>query len=123
MLANPDNPAGTYLSGGEVRRLHERLTPEILLVLDSAYTEYVSAPDYENPLALIKASTNVVMTRTFSKVFGLAGLRVNELGSLFRFRHQPWRPVRPLFKIVIILRWLLGKIIVSGACFPTRSKA
>ena len=76
MLANPDNPAGTYLSGGEVRRLHERLSPEILLVLDSAYTEYVSAPDYENPLALIKASTNVVMTRTFSKVFGLAGLRV-----------------------------------------------
>ena len=76
MLANPDNPAGTYLSGGEVRRLHERLSPEILLVLDSAYAEYVSAPDYENPLALIKSSTNVVMTRTFSKVFGLAGLRV-----------------------------------------------
>ena len=76
MLANPDNPAGTYLSGGEVRRLHERLSPEILLVLDSAYTEYVSASDYENPLALIKSSTNVVMTRTFSKVFGLAGLRV-----------------------------------------------
>lgn len=76
MLANPDNPAGTYLSGGEVRRLHEHLRPEILLVLDSAYTEYVSAPDYENPLALIRTSTNVVMTRTFSKVFGLAGLRV-----------------------------------------------
>ena len=66
MLANPDNPAGSYLSGGEVRRLHGRLSPEILLVLDSAYTEYVSATDYENPLALIKSSTNVVMTRTFS---------------------------------------------------------
>ena len=76
MLANPDNPAGTYLSGTEIRRLHKRLRPEILLVLDSAYTEYVTATDYENPLALIKASTNVVMTRTFSKVFGLAGLRV-----------------------------------------------
>ena len=76
MLANPDNPAGTYLSGAEVRRLHERLRPEILLVLDSAYIEYVSAADYENPLALIKSATNVVMTRTFSKVFGLAGLRV-----------------------------------------------
>jgi len=76
MLANPDNPAGTYLSGTEVRRLHEGLSPEILLVLDSAYNEYASAPDYENPLALIKSSTNVVMTRTFSKVFGLAGLRV-----------------------------------------------
>ena len=76
MLANPDNPAGTYLSGTEVRRLHEGLRPEILLVLDSAYNEYASAPDYENPLALIKSSTNVVMTRTFSKVFGLAGLRV-----------------------------------------------
>jgi histidinol-phosphate aminotransferase len=76
MLANPDNPAGTYLNGAEVRRLHENLSPNILLVLDSAYTEYVQAADYEDPLGLIQSADNVVMTRTFSKVFGLAGLRV-----------------------------------------------
>jgi len=76
MLANPDNPAGTYVSGAEVRRLHSGLNPQVLLVLDSAYAEYVDAGDYENPIKLIETSTNVVMTRTFSKVFGLAGLRI-----------------------------------------------
>ena len=76
MLANPDNPAGTYLSGAEVRRLHANLDGRVLLVLDSAYAEYVDAADYEDPTKLIESSNNVVMTRTFSKVFGLAGLRV-----------------------------------------------
>ena len=76
MLANPDNPAGTYVSGAEIRRLHTGLSPRILLVLDSAYTEYVQAEDYEDPIGLIESADNVVMTRTFSKVFGLAGLRV-----------------------------------------------
>ena len=76
MLANPDNPAGTYLSGAEVRRLHANLDGRVLLVLDSAYAEYADAADYEDPTKLVESSNNVVMTRTFSKVFGLAGLRV-----------------------------------------------
>ena len=76
MLANPDNPSGTYVSGKEVRRLHAGLPPDVLLVLDSAYAEYVVATDYELPMSLVDEADNVVMTRTFSKAFGLAGMRV-----------------------------------------------
>ena len=76
MIANPDNPTGTYLSGKEVRRLHAGLPDNVLLVLDSAYLEYVDADDYEDPAGLIEETHNVVMTRTFSKIFGLAGIRL-----------------------------------------------
>ena len=76
MLANPDNPSGTYVSGQEVRRLHAGLPPHVLLILDSAYAEYVMATDYELPTKLVNEANNVVMTRTFSKAFGLAGMRV-----------------------------------------------
>jgi len=78
-LANPDNPSGTYLSGAELHRLHEGLPDHILLVLDCAYEEYVDAPDYEPGHKLVEAAENVVMTRTFSKIFGLAGARVGWL--------------------------------------------
>jgi histidinol-phosphate aminotransferase len=70
-LANPDNPAGTYLGGAEIRRLHAGLPDHVLLVLDCAYEEYVDAPDYEPGHKLVEAAENVVMTRTFSKIFGL----------------------------------------------------
>ena len=76
MIANPDNPTGSYISGKEVRRLHAGLPDNVLLVLDSAYFEYVDAGDYENPVGLIEEMHNVVMTRTFSKIFGLAGVRL-----------------------------------------------
>ena len=79
LLATPDNPTGTCLSGDEVRRLHRDLPEQVLLVLDSAYAEYVHAPDYELPTALIDQSHNVVMTRTFSKVYGMAGMRLGWL--------------------------------------------
>jgi len=79
-LANPDNPSGSFLPGEEVRRLHAGLPEEVLLVLDSAYAEYVDAPDHLPAEDLVRTAGNVVMTRTFSKVFGLAGLR---LGWLF----------------------------------------
>lgn len=79
LLANPDNPTGTCLSGEEIRRLHRGLPEQVLLVLDSAYAEYVHAPDYELPAALIDQSHNVVMTRTFSKVYGMAGMRLGWL--------------------------------------------
>jgi histidinol-phosphate aminotransferase len=75
-LANPENPAGTYLSGSEIRRLHAGLAKNVLLILDCAYEEYVDAPDYEPGHLLVEDTANVVMTRTFSKVFGLAGARV-----------------------------------------------
>jgi histidinol-phosphate aminotransferase len=79
MLANPDNPTGSHISGEEVRRLRERLPECTLLVVDSAYAEYAEAPDYEPATKLVDEHDNVVMTRTFSKVFGMAGLRIGWL--------------------------------------------
>ncbi len=75
-LANPNNPTGTYLPISEIRRLHEGLPPHIMLVLDAAYAEYVLKEDYEAGIDLVKSANNVVMTRTFSKVYGLAALRL-----------------------------------------------
>jgi histidinol-phosphate aminotransferase len=75
-LANPNNPTGTYLPFDEVKRLHAGLRPDILLVLDAAYAEYVRRNDYASGLELVSTSDNVVMTRTFSKIHGLAALRL-----------------------------------------------
>ncbi|MEK6216552.1 MAG: aminotransferase class I/II-fold pyridoxal phosphate-dependent enzyme, partial [Boseongicola sp.] len=78
-LANPENPAGTYLSGEEVRALHAAIPPDALLVLDCAYEEYVDAADYEAGHRLVDEEENVVMCRTFSKIHGLAGARIGWL--------------------------------------------
>jgi histidinol-phosphate aminotransferase len=83
-LANPNNPTGTYISFDEVKRLHRGLPPQVLLVLDAAYAEYVRRNDYESGIELVATSENVVMTRTFSKIHGLAALR---LGWMFGPAH------------------------------------
>jgi histidinol-phosphate aminotransferase len=75
-LANPNNPTGTYLPFEEVRRLQAGLPGNVLLVLDAAYAEYVRRNDYASGLELVATSENVVMTRTFSKIYGLANLRL-----------------------------------------------
>jgi histidinol-phosphate aminotransferase len=75
-IANPNNPTGTYLPFDEIRRLHAGLPPATLLVLDAAYAEYVRRNDYESGIELAATADNVVMTRTFSKIHGLAGLRI-----------------------------------------------
>ena len=75
-LANPNNPTGTYLPFDEVKRLHAGLPPQVVLVLDAAYAEYVRRNDYEAGLELVATAENVVMTRTFSKIYGLANLRL-----------------------------------------------
>lgn len=75
-LANPNNPTGTYLPFAEIRRLHAGLPPTVLLVLDAAYAEYVRRNDYESGLSLASEAENVLMTRTFSKIHGLAALRI-----------------------------------------------
>ena len=75
-LANPNNPTGTMLPAREVRRLRQGLRDDILLVIDAAYAEYVTDPDYEAGAALVDAGENTVMTRTFSKIHGLAALRL-----------------------------------------------
>jgi histidinol-phosphate aminotransferase len=79
-LANPNNPTGTCLSFDEVKRLHRGLPGNVLLVLDAAYAEYVRRNDYEAGIELVATSENVVMCRTFSKIHGLANLR---LGWMF----------------------------------------
>jgi len=78
-LANPNNPTGTYIPFDEVKRLHAALPPHVLLVLDAAYAEYVRRNDYASGLELVSTSDNVVMTRTFSKIYGLANLRIGWL--------------------------------------------
>jgi histidinol-phosphate aminotransferase len=78
-LANPNNPTGTYVPFDEIKRLHRGLPPHVLLVLDAAYAEYVRRNDYEAGIELVATSENVVMCRTFSKIHGLAALRLGWL--------------------------------------------
>jgi len=75
-VAVPDNPSGAWLSDDEVRRLHEGLPAEVILVLDAAYHEYATDPSIGDPLAFARDAQNVIVTRTFSKLYGLAALRV-----------------------------------------------
>lgn len=75
-VANPNNPTGTFISGAELRRLREGLRPDILLAVDAAYSEYVDAPGYSDGRELVDEFDNVVMLRTFSKIFGLAAVRL-----------------------------------------------
>ena len=75
-LGNPDNPAGSYLTEDEVRNFLKDLSKDILVFIDEAYYEFVDQKDYVHSLALLKDYPNVIVTRTFSKMYGLAGLRI-----------------------------------------------
>jgi histidinol-phosphate aminotransferase len=75
-LANPNNPTGSLVPSPDVARFRAALPPEVLLVLDSAYAEYVTHPAYDAGVKLVDATDNTVMTRTFSKIFGLGGMRI-----------------------------------------------
>ncbi|WP_443969700.1 histidinol-phosphate transaminase [Sphingobium sp. CR28] len=75
-IANPNNPTGTYSSREEIARLHAGLPKDVLLVVDQAYTEYLDEQDDDGALALAETAPNVLVTRTFSKIFGLASARV-----------------------------------------------
>ena len=75
-IANPNNPTGSYLKRDEVIDLHKRLPKDVLLVLDAAYTEYVDDPDYTDGHDLVEGNDNIVVTRTFSKIYGLGGIRL-----------------------------------------------
>ena len=95
-LANPNNPTGSYITKDEVRRLHAGLPKNVLLVVDAAYAEYVSRNDYESGVELVDRAENVVMTRTFSKIYGMGGLRLgwmygpeNVIDTISRLR-QPF---------------------------------
>lgn len=75
-LANPNNPTGTIIGRSEVHRLHAGLPADVLLVLDGAYGEYIDDPDYEDGFGMAREFANVVVTRTFSKIYGLAAERI-----------------------------------------------
>ena len=75
-LANPNNPTGTYVPFDEVKRLRAGLPSHVLLVLDAAYSDYVSRNDYEIGIELVATTENTVVTHTFSKIHGLAALRI-----------------------------------------------
>jgi histidinol-phosphate aminotransferase len=84
LLANPNNPTGTYLPFDEIKRLQRHLAPEVLLVLDAAYAEYVGCDDYKSGIELVGSANNVAVCRTFSKIYGLVALR---LGWLYGAAH------------------------------------
>ena len=75
-LANPNNPTGTYLDRNEMLELRKRLRSDILLVVDDAYCEFIEDPNFVSGMKLFSKSKNVLITRTFSKIYGLAGLRI-----------------------------------------------
>ena len=75
-VANPNNPTGSYISADEMARLRQGLPDDVLLVIDCAYAEYVTNNDYSPGIDLVDAGENTVMTRTFSKIYGLAALRI-----------------------------------------------
>jgi len=75
-IANPNNPTGTHTSRAEIARLHAALPRHVLLVLDQAYTEYLDPEDDDGGLELARTAPNVLVTRTFSKIFGLAAARI-----------------------------------------------
>jgi histidinol-phosphate aminotransferase len=76
VLTNPNNPTGTYISAAELKRLRDGLPAGVLLVVDAAYAEYVSRNDYSNGMELVAARDDTMVLRTFSKIYGLAALRL-----------------------------------------------
>lgn len=100
-VANPNNPTGSFLPRAELERLHAGLPGDVLLVLDQAYAEYVAPEDDDGSLELAGRHSNVLVTRTFSKAYGLAGERVG------------WRTGAP--ELVEVLNRLRGPFNVSNA--------
>ncbi|MCB2089216.1 MAG: aminotransferase class I/II-fold pyridoxal phosphate-dependent enzyme, partial [Sphingomonadaceae bacterium] len=75
-LANPNNPTGSYMTRAEIAALHAALPADVLFVLDQAYAEYLEPEEDDGGLELAAAHSNVLITRTFSKIYGLAGERI-----------------------------------------------
>lgn len=75
-VSSPSNPTGSYNTAEEIRRLHAGLRSDVILVIDEAYAEFVTEPDWETAFGLAREAANIVVTRTFSKIHGLGGLRI-----------------------------------------------
>ena len=91
-LANPNNPTGTYLDASDLLDLRKKLRSDILLVIDDAYHEFITDPNYSSGLKLFAKSQNVLVTRTFSKIYGLAGLRIG-------WGYGPKKIIKKLYEI------------------------
>ena len=95
-IANPNNPTGTYLTKTELNEFILKLPKRILLVIDAAYAEYITKKDYTSGKDLVQKNNNVIMTRTFSKIYGLAGLRLGwaycprHIADIFNKVRQPF---------------------------------
>jgi histidinol-phosphate aminotransferase len=75
-VCNPNNPTGTIVTKDEMRRLLDRVPESVAVVVDEAYSHFVTAPEFESAIRYVKEGRNVVVARTFSKIYGLAGMRV-----------------------------------------------
>ena len=75
-LTNPNNPTGTYLPASKLISLHQQIPSNVLLIIDSAYAEYVQEEDYSTGIELAKQNNNIIMLRTFSKIYGMGGIRL-----------------------------------------------
>ncbi len=95
-IANPNNPTGTWLGSSELEQFIDSVSDDVIIVIDEAYNEYVEAPDYPNTIEWIRRFPNLVVTRTFSKIYGLAGLRIGysvshpDLAALLNRIRQPF---------------------------------
>ena len=98
-LANPNNPTGTYLSKNEILDLRLKLRSNILLVIDDAYAEFMIKDDFSSGLELFRLNTNVLITRTFSKIYGLAGLRLGWGYSASKPIIDAMHKVKPPFNV------------------------
>lgn len=100
-IANPNNPTGTYLNEAALVSFLDKLPKQIIVVLDEAYVEYVDQSDYPDGLALLKRYSNLVLTRTFSKAYGLSGFRVGysishpEISDVLNRVRQPFNVTLP----------------------------
>ena len=96
LIANPNNPTGSYISADELQRLQEGLPGHVVLVIDAAYAEYVSRNDYTAGAGMVEEFDNVVMTRTFSKIFGLAAVRLGWAYCPPAYRRCPESGAQPV---------------------------
>ena len=118
-IANPNNPTGTYLTKNEIKNLREKLPPKCLLVVDSAYSEYVTETDYSDTLAYAKQRKDIIVTHTFSKIFGLSAARLgwaycpNEIIEILE-------KIRPAFNVNSYAQ-ALGNIVLDDKTFLNNS--
>ena len=120
-ITNPANPTGSWLSEAEVRRLHAGLPPSVMLVIDAAYSEFCTEPGFDDGLKLARGATNVIVTHTFSKIHGLASLRVGWAYASLEAADAIDR-IRPPFNTSIAAQEA-AIAALSDAEFPARSIA